>query len=60
MIARINADVNLMLRQPDVRDLLAKQGLTAAGGTPDRMAQTLKSELARWTRVVDAAHIHAD
>ncbi len=60
VIARINTDLNSILRQPELRELLAKQGLSAAGGTPDRMAQTLKSELARWTRVVDAAHIRAD
>jgi hypothetical protein len=31
-----------------------------AGGTAERMGTLVKSELARWTRVVNAAGIKAD
>jgi len=43
-----------------VGDFLAKQGLTAAGGRPERMGELIRRELARWTRVVKAAGIKAD
>ena len=59
-IHRINADVNSLLRDPALRELLAKQGMTAAGGSPQDMAQLLAKELARWSRVVSAAKIKAD
>jgi tripartite-type tricarboxylate transporter receptor subunit TctC len=59
-IGRINADVNALLKQPDVRALLEKQGLNPAGGPPERFGVLVKSELARWSRVVKAAGIRAD
>jgi tripartite-type tricarboxylate transporter receptor subunit TctC len=57
---RINADLNAVLQQPEVRDQLEKQGMTPAGGPPERLAELVKSELARWQRVVTAAKIKAD
>jgi hypothetical protein len=40
--------------------LLAKQGMVPVGGPPERMGNLVKSELARWSRVVNAAGIKAD
>jgi tripartite-type tricarboxylate transporter receptor subunit TctC len=59
-IARVNADVNALLATPEVKDLLAKQALTAAGGSPERLGERIREELARWTRVVNASNIKAD
>jgi tripartite-type tricarboxylate transporter receptor subunit TctC len=59
-VSRINADTNTLLGDPGLRDLLARQGMTAAGGTPQQMADFLRRELARWSRVVSAAKIKAD
>ena len=60
VIARLNAELNVLLRQPDVRALLEKQGMSAEGGPPGRFGDLVKSELARWSRVVKAAGIKAD
>jgi tripartite-type tricarboxylate transporter receptor subunit TctC len=60
VVMRINADLNAVLQQPEVRDQLEKQGMTPAGGPPERLAELVKSELARWQRVVTAAKIKAD
>jgi tripartite-type tricarboxylate transporter receptor subunit TctC len=59
-VARVNRDVNELLKEADVREVLAKQGLDAAGGTPEALAARVKRELASWTRVVKAAGIKAD
>jgi tripartite-type tricarboxylate transporter receptor subunit TctC len=59
-IARINADINALLREGSIRDVLAKQGMTPVGGPPGRLGDLVKRELARWTRVVNAAGIKAD
>ena len=59
-IAKINSELHALLQQPDVRELLAKQGMNAAGGAPERLGTLLKSELTRWARVVSAAKIKAD
>jgi tripartite-type tricarboxylate transporter receptor subunit TctC len=60
IVSRLNADIDALLKEPDVKEVLAKQGLDPAGGRPERLGQLVKQELARWTRVVDATGIKAD
>jgi tripartite-type tricarboxylate transporter receptor subunit TctC len=60
VVRRVNAEVNQLLKEGDVKDVLEKQGLNAAGGTPQRLGALLARELPRWTRVVNAAKIKAD
>jgi len=60
VIAKLNSDINTLLQQPEIREQLARQGMNPAGGPPDRFAGLLKSELARWSRVVAAAKIKLD
>jgi tripartite-type tricarboxylate transporter receptor subunit TctC len=59
-VLRVNADLNELLQNPDVRKLLASQGMVPAGGPPERLGNLVKSELARWDRVVKAAKIRMD
>ncbi len=60
VVAKLNAELNPLLKQPEIRELLAKQGMAAAGGTPERFGDLVKRELARWSRVVAKAGIKAD
>jgi tripartite-type tricarboxylate transporter receptor subunit TctC len=60
VMARVNADMNALLRQSDVRELLAKQGMVPGGGPPERFGEMVREDLARWSRVVSAAGIKAD
>jgi tripartite-type tricarboxylate transporter receptor subunit TctC len=60
IVSRVNADLNDLLREADVRDVLEKQGLNPGGGSPHALGERVKRDLARWTRVVKAAHIEAD
>jgi tripartite-type tricarboxylate transporter receptor subunit TctC len=60
IVTRVNRDVNELLQESDVRDVLARQGLDPAGGTPEVLGNRVKRELASWTRVVKAAGIKAD
>jgi len=60
VVTKLNSDLNALLQQAEVRDLLARQGMSAAGGPPERFGDLVKSELARWARVVAAAGIKAD
>ena len=60
IVAKINNELNLLLKVPEIREVLAKQGLDAAGGTPERFAERVRQEIPRWTRVVKAAGIKPD
>ena len=59
-IAKLNADFDALLQDAQMRDFLGKQGMTAAGGPPERLGELVRRELARWSRVVKLAGIKAD
>jgi tripartite-type tricarboxylate transporter receptor subunit TctC len=60
IVERVNRGVNEVLKTDEVRKLLATDGLEPAGGTPEEFAVVLKSEVARWKRVVDQARVKID
>ena len=60
VVAKINADMNALLQIAEIRDVMGKQGLDAAGGRPEFFAERVKQEIPRWTRVVNSAGIKAD
>ncbi len=57
LVARINTDVLRALQAPDVKERFAAQGVDPIGSTPEEFAAFLKSEVARWAKVVKAAGI---
>jgi tripartite-type tricarboxylate transporter receptor subunit TctC len=60
IISNINSQLNALLKDSGIRDFMARQGMSPAGGPPEKLATLLKEELARWSRVVTQAHIKAD
>ena len=60
IVQKLNSDINAVLREAQIRGALEKQGMTPAGGTPQRLAELVRKELPRWNRVVSAAGIKAD
>ena len=60
VLAKINADINTVLKDRQIREALEKQGMTAMGGSAQRLGDLVKKELPRWNRVVSAAGIKAD
>ncbi|HEX2197019.1 MAG TPA: tripartite tricarboxylate transporter substrate binding protein [Burkholderiales bacterium] len=60
VVQKINLEVDSTLKDPAVRAVLEKQGMTAAGGPPQQLEALVKRELPRWARVVHAAGIKAD
>jgi tripartite-type tricarboxylate transporter receptor subunit TctC len=59
-IRKINSDIDASLKDPSVRAVLGKQGMTPRGGPPERLGDLVARELPRWARVVKAAGIKAD
>ena len=57
IVDQLNAEINRMVQQADVRERLQSIGLQPVGGTPAALGDYLKSEIARWTKVVKAAGI---
>jgi len=60
VIDRINAEVNAILRQPDVVQKMNASGFDLVGGTPEDFARLIAAEAARWTPVVKRLGIVAN
>ncbi|MCX8098263.1 MAG: tripartite tricarboxylate transporter substrate binding protein [Casimicrobiaceae bacterium] len=52
VVARLNAEFNKALQQPELRKKLADQGADAVGGTPEQFAAIIKEDIVRWGKVV--------
>jgi tripartite-type tricarboxylate transporter receptor subunit TctC len=57
IVDQLNAELNRMLQQADIRERLRHNGLVPLGSTPAELGEYLKSEIARWTKVVKEAGI---
>lgn len=60
VVRRLNAEVNAMLRTPEMRARLAALGAEPTGGTPEQFAETIRADTARWAKVVGDAGIRID
>jgi tripartite-type tricarboxylate transporter receptor subunit TctC len=52
IIDQLNAEVTKILAMPDVKTTLFNQGLDPAPGTPEQFGAYIKSERAKWARVI--------
>jgi tripartite-type tricarboxylate transporter receptor subunit TctC len=57
--ARLNAEAKRALALPDVRQRFADLGMTAEDSTPDSLDAYIRSEIAKWTKVIKDADIRA-
>lgn len=51
IVARLNAEIDRVIHDPDVAANLDKQGLVVQGGRPDVLGRLVTAEIARWTAV---------
>jgi AraC-like DNA-binding protein len=56
IVARLNAEVNRALREPDVATKLALQGTTPAGGSADEFKTLIATEIRNWKEVAQRAN----
>lgn len=57
VVAKLNAEIHKVLQMPEVRQNLQRQGLEPVGGTPAELGAYLRSDLAKWSKVVREAGI---
>ncbi|MBX3650901.1 MAG: tripartite tricarboxylate transporter substrate binding protein [Burkholderiales bacterium] len=60
VIQRLHKEIAATLQEPVIQDRMAKAGLEPVGDTPAEFAQYLKSEAAKWGKVVKTAGIKAE
>ena len=60
LIKKLNAEVVAGFNAPDVQERLGKQSIDSAVGTPEQMAQHIKSEFARYSKLIKAIGLKVD
>jgi tripartite-type tricarboxylate transporter receptor subunit TctC len=60
IVRRLNAELNKAIQAPEVVARLTSLGTEPTGGTPEQFGATIKSDIARWAKVVEAAGIKID
>lgn len=57
IVKKLNAVLNDILSDPDVKENLTKAGVVAQGSTPEAFGKHIADEMVRWNRVREAAGI---
>jgi tripartite-type tricarboxylate transporter receptor subunit TctC len=60
VIAKLNAEFNKALAQPDLRKKLGDQGADPVGGTAEQFATLIKQDVVRWGKVVKDSGARVD
>jgi tripartite-type tricarboxylate transporter receptor subunit TctC len=60
VVAKLNAEFDKALLQPELRKRLEAEGADPAGGTPEAFGALIGKEIARWGRIVKDAGIRMD
>jgi len=55
IIARMNAEIDKILRKSLVRERLASDGAQPGGGSPEKFSAFVKADIAKWSKVVKNA-----
>lgn len=60
IVARLNQELNAILRQPEMREAIVSQASEPVGGTSEEFAAFIKAEAAKWSAVVKSANIQPE
>jgi tripartite-type tricarboxylate transporter receptor subunit TctC len=60
VVARLNAALGQVLRDPGLQAEFARQGMEATPGTQQEIAAFMAREIPRWRRIVQDAHVSAE
>lgn len=60
IVAKVNADVNRALKDPDIRDRIINSGGEPLGGGSEEFAGFIRNEVAKWGKTIKDANIRFD
>jgi len=60
IVDRLNKEINAVLQLPEVQEAARAEGSMITGGTPAQFQEILKSELAKFGKLIKAAGIKGD
>ena len=60
IVSRLNGELVRILRLPDTRERFAGMGMTVIASSPEQFAQTIKSDAAKFDRIIKSAGIKVE
>jgi tripartite-type tricarboxylate transporter receptor subunit TctC len=60
IVDKLNAELNKILAEPEVREKLQKDGIDPIGGSPAAYGAYTRAEIAKWGAIVREAHIRLE
>ncbi len=60
VVARLNAEINRILRLPEIAERFRAMHIEAAGGSPDEFTRFLAAEAKKWGDIIRTSNIKAD
>ncbi len=60
VVKKMNEDANAVMAMPDVQERLEGYGAEDGGGSPERFAQFIRSEIALWRQVVKDGNVKGE
>ena len=60
IVDKLNAEINAVLKMPDVVQKMQAQGFDLVGGTPEQFGALLKAEVDRWAPVIKKVGLKVD
>ena len=60
LVTRLNTEINTALAVPEVRSRMDAMGVEVINSTPEQLAETLKRDTARYTKVIQDLNIKLD
>ncbi|MGZ8203375.1 MAG: Bug family tripartite tricarboxylate transporter substrate binding protein [Burkholderiales bacterium] len=60
IVERLNAELNKILKMPDVRERLASLGAEIVGGSSKDFSDHIRREIPKWAKVVKAINVQLD
>ena len=60
IIGKLSTELARIVAMPETQDFLAKQGMNPFSSTPEQLGALMKTEMAKWAKVIKAANIRIE
>jgi tripartite-type tricarboxylate transporter receptor subunit TctC len=57
IVTKLNSEISKILETPETKERFAQLGMETGGGSSESFVAFLRAETAKWSKVINAAHL---